>query len=333
MKINKRKDIILFGLKALGQTAFELLKSTYNIRYISDNDKSKWGEIYKGVVIISPDRIKFYNYSVIIASESFDKIAYQLFQQGVYKFEIFDHQYYTEKWNVKIKDEKKPHFLCIGAQKAGTTWLHENLKKHPQIHLPKRKELHYFDKHISNHMDYASFFESEKKLKGEITPAYSNLSYERINLVRELFTEMKIILLLRHPINRVWSHVMMSVCWGKGKKINEVPDSEIYNRIQAYDCIMRTNYINIIENWKAVFPKEQIYIGMFKEIKDNPKKLLNDIFSFLNVSTKIDWDELPYKVKIHSGHYNTIPAKYKEKLWEMYSAFLDELKKVNIQFD
>ncbi len=38
-----------------------------------------------------------------------------------------------------------PHFLGIGAQKAGTTWLHENLQCHPEIFLPEPKELHHFD--------------------------------------------------------------------------------------------------------------------------------------------------------------------------------------------
>ena len=38
-----------------------------------------------------------------------------------------------------------PDFLGIGAQKAGTTWLHDNLKEHPQIWMPPVKELHYLD--------------------------------------------------------------------------------------------------------------------------------------------------------------------------------------------
>ncbi len=38
-----------------------------------------------------------------------------------------------------------PEFLCIGAQKAGTTWLHSQLKQHPHVWLPHVKELHYFD--------------------------------------------------------------------------------------------------------------------------------------------------------------------------------------------
>lgn len=38
-----------------------------------------------------------------------------------------------------------PDFLCIGAQKAGTTWLYQNIKQHPDVLMPPRKEIHYFD--------------------------------------------------------------------------------------------------------------------------------------------------------------------------------------------
>lgn len=41
-----------------------------------------------------------------------------------------------------------PDFLIIGAQKAGTTWLHRNLQAHPQLWMPKEKELHYFDEKL-----------------------------------------------------------------------------------------------------------------------------------------------------------------------------------------
>ena len=42
-----------------------------------------------------------------------------------------------------------PDFLCIGAQKAGTTWLYRNLRAHPRIWMPPEKELHYFDEKLS----------------------------------------------------------------------------------------------------------------------------------------------------------------------------------------
>jgi hypothetical protein len=43
-----------------------------------------------------------------------------------------------------------PDFICIGAQKAGTTWLYDNIRHHPDIWLPPIKELHYFDNKVPN---------------------------------------------------------------------------------------------------------------------------------------------------------------------------------------
>ena len=41
-----------------------------------------------------------------------------------------------------------PDFLVVGAQKAGTTWLYRSLRTHPQVWMPREKELHYFDEKI-----------------------------------------------------------------------------------------------------------------------------------------------------------------------------------------
>ena len=50
-----------------------------------------------------------------------------------------------------------PDFIGIGAQKAGTTWLHRNLQAHPQIYMP-RKEVHYFDRKIRDRTNPVSRF-------------------------------------------------------------------------------------------------------------------------------------------------------------------------------
>jgi hypothetical protein len=48
-----------------------------------------------------------------------------------------------------------PDFIGIGAQKAGTTWLHRNIVDHPQIWIP-RKEVHYFDRKINDRSNVAT---------------------------------------------------------------------------------------------------------------------------------------------------------------------------------
>ena len=70
-----------------------------------------------------------------------------------------------------------PNFLCIGAQKSGTTTLYDILKQHPHIFLPDKKELHFFDiesKYQKGVKYYSSYFQGSNSYLsvGEITPIY-----------------------------------------------------------------------------------------------------------------------------------------------------------------
>ena len=49
-----------------------------------------------------------------------------------------------------MRNPKGPDFICIGAQKAGTTWLYENLNGHPDVWMPPVKEFHYFNRVRAN---------------------------------------------------------------------------------------------------------------------------------------------------------------------------------------
>src|ERR1700756_3579440 len=127
-----------------------------------------------------------------------------------------------------------PDFLCIGAHKAGTTWLYQQLDSHPDFWMPPFKELHYFDQLASvqpassppcrnerdlrflesikslsakPYMDlehYARLFEPKGSLlSGDISPNYSTLSNEVIRRVVGYFPNLKVIFLARDPVERV----------------------------------------------------------------------------------------------------------------------------------
>jgi hypothetical protein len=73
-----------------------------------------------------------------------------------------------------------PEFLCIGAQKAGTTWLHSQLKQHPHVWLPLVKELHYFDSvHLgtSNRMSRARAARKLQNLAQKPAPRAKDVAY------------------------------------------------------------------------------------------------------------------------------------------------------------
>lgn len=327
-----KKNAIIFGATDSGIKAYNFLTSTYNIIFFCDNDKKKWGTYIKGIRVLSPKQLLNHKENkVIIACPNYNDIVAQLFESGVYKFEVYDSQYYTENWHTPKKLQFKPQFLGIGAQKAGTTWLYENLRIHPELYLPAGKELHYFDRDISSNVNYWDLFKGHNKMNGEITPAYSVLSYERIKYIHSILPNVKIILILRNPIERAWSMIMMKYN-ALNIPIEEVNEEEICKFMKLYACINRSNYIQILDNWKSVFPENQIFIGMYEDIRSDPKMFLNNIFHFLGVGEESNFENYPYDKKVFSGEYNGIPKKYKKALNDLYAPFLVEFKKLGFRF-
>src|SRR5690349_11710447 len=91
-----------------------------------------------------------------------------------------------------------PGFLCIGAQKAGTAWLYENLRCHPEVYLHERKEIHYWDRRIHRSVRfYCRYFRDARgRVTGDITPSYSLLGTERVRAIQALAPDLKLLVLL-----------------------------------------------------------------------------------------------------------------------------------------
>ena len=116
-----------------------------------------------------------------------------------------------------------PDFIGIGAQKSGTSWLFKNLRKHPQLYFPETKEIHFFDWYFYKGLNwYCKHFKDAdiSQYKGEITPCYSILSEEKIKFIHQINPKLKIILLLRNPIERAWSHAVMNLVKRTKREIN-----------------------------------------------------------------------------------------------------------------
>jgi len=114
----------------------------------------------------------------------------------------------------------KPFFFCIGAQKAGTTTLHDILTQNKEIALPSEKESHFFsapelyEKGLEYYFNY--FFDSSRLsdclLAGEIDPSYSFFkgTAARINQNFERPQDLRFVFILRNPVARAYSHYLMS---------------------------------------------------------------------------------------------------------------------------
>lgn len=220
-----------------------------------------------------------------------------------------------------------PDFLGIGAQKAGTTWLYENLRHHPDLYLPEPKELHYFDWQFHESLrSYSDIFRpGSQKVKGEITPGYSVIPMERIRFIRAIIPDVRLIFLIRNPIDRAWSQAFMNLVKLPNRQFEKVYESEFYAHFKAERSVRRGDYLTILNNWLSIFPREQMYIGFFENIANRPKDLLSKVFAHMGVSNDVDWTSFPYNKVIYKGPGIPIPQKYREFLAKMYCLEIESL--------
>jgi hypothetical protein len=172
-----------------------------------------------------------------------------------------------------------PAFIIIGAQKAGTTSLYKYLRQHPNIVPALKKEVKFFDCNYDLGLDwYRSHFPYHSKLNGqkmtgEASPHYlfHPLAARRI---ANVLPEVKLIALLRNPVERAYSHYQLNVRRGREplsfeqaidkeeerlqgmrEKILAGEDIPLYNFLH-YSYLAKGIYADQLQYWFAQFPRQ-----------------------------------------------------------------------------
>jgi hypothetical protein len=207
-----------------------------------------------------------------------------------------------------------PDFLVIGAQRAGTTWLHRVLQQHPALWLPPVKELHYFDKlkrkrtwldpherrrvrpktidlwHLSYLLGrrtdrwYAWLFHKAQArglFAGEVTPTYAVLEEEVFRRIHRMNSDIKLAFVMRDPVDRVWSEVNNALM--KGVLRGTLTLDKALGFAHRPGIASSSNYLDTIERLEAVFPETQLYFCFFEALRDRPATFAGEMLSFLGV--------------------------------------------------
>jgi len=168
-----------------------------------------------------------------------------------------------------------PHFLGIGAQKAGTTWLYQMLKMHPEIGFPiqgahEGKEVHFWSVRRRRGLEwYRSLFGSEK-FAGEISPDYSIMPPIRIQALRRFNPAVRLIYILRNPIERAWSAANMRIRL-RPQQHPIINDEYFIRDFEHPSMLRRANYARNLRNWFSVFPRESLLVMRYEQISADPR--------------------------------------------------------------
>ncbi len=185
-----------------------------------------------------------------------------------------------------------PNFLCIGAQRAGTTWLHRILASHPQIYVPtRRKEVHFFDWYYDRGIEwYGKFFlagsqSHRHRAVGEVTPdyLYEDMCPARI---RGILPDVKLIVILRNPVDRAYSHYRMVLRDGI---FTHTFEEVVYGgrKLIGKEIIERGYYSRFIERYLRFFQLDRLLILIFERAVQDPVGTKRHLASFLGLDARL----------------------------------------------
>lgn len=236
-----------------------------------------------------------------------------------------------------------PDFLIIGAAKCGTSSLHEYLEQHPNVGKSLTKQIHFFDRYYERGASWYKVcfpFKWQKSISGEATVHYMThpLAAERAS---RLVPKAKIIVMLRNPTDRAYSHFTME-CRNNNEDLSfedaiEQEENRIRGELEkmlngennngvnyphkAY--VKSGEYFEQIKRWRKFYPEEQILIIKSEDFFDNSEKIINQVFKFLDLP--------PFKLKeyrvIRKGNYDKMNPSTRKKLLEYFKPYNEELYK------
>lgn len=235
-----------------------------------------------------------------------------------------------------------PNFLVIGAQKAGTTWLSEMLKQHPDILTARRKEVFFFandenyQKGIEWYRKQFTGYSGEKAI-GEFTPHYlwSNIASHEFEgelkspeahiAVHKHYPEMKLIVSLRDPVRRAVSAFYHHIRAGRIS-----PRSSILEVGHKHGIISLGYYYRHLTEWMKLFPRKQFLILIFEEqIVQNKEETLKEVFRFLDVDDRFMPEGKKQRYNERAGHLYLYLSYYFPRLAHKLRYYAPALTRLN----
>ena len=243
-----------------------------------------------------------------------------------------------------------PEFLIIGVQKGGTSSLYKYLEEHPCVAPALVKEVHFFDNKTrdhkygkgmpwyrshfaySAHRTYHNLVHHQQLITGEASPDYIFDPFAP-KRVASLLPQAKLILMLRNPVDRTYSHYLHNVraFWdpkreplsfeeaiaieetrlkGEIEKLQQDDSYFSYNYMH-YTYLRRGIYADQLERWFEFFPREQILILKSEDFFADPGLIFKQVLEFLDLPTF----ELSEYISFNARTQNSLDIPPEIKAW------------------
>ena len=190
-----------------------------------------------------------------------------------------------------------PQFLVAGAAKSGSSTLYHYLSLHPEVFMPDEKEPAFFSKYYDKGVDwYESLFSEAQsgQVAGEATVEYMVNPDSPVRIAK-LLPDIKLIFILRNPVDRAWSHYWHRVKNGEdARQFDEIMKSD--DIFQEY-FVQYGLYYKCLKRYYDIFNNDQIKIIILEDAKKDFPATIRKLYSFIGVSAEYNVESVKVKNK------------------------------------
>lgn len=202
-----------------------------------------------------------------------------------------------------------PDFMIIGAAKSGTRWLADGLSRNPACFLADT-EVHYFSTYFGRETPewYAAHFAAARpgQLRGERSNSYMSnpLAAARIH---DAAPDARLVAILRNPIERAYSGYCMRL--DRAKVTRDIAAHLDPANPLSREILENGLYHRQLSRFLALYPREQLHVALYDDIKARPADLLGEISAFLGAPHVFDATTLVERANARKA--SGIPHIYK----------------------
>jgi hypothetical protein len=224
-----------------------------------------------------------------------------------------------------------PDFVIVGTAKGGTTSLYHLLTRHPLVESAAAKELHFFDNHFSEGVQwYRRCFptprlkDGRRTITGEATPCLGHSDVpERM---AKVIPQARLIVMLRNPIDRAYSMYHHRVRNGhETRTFEEVVEADLDDG--SAGLLSRSIYVDHLVRWSRFFPKKQLLVLKSEDFFESPQQSLKVVLDFLDLP---EWEPEDSKLlgnKRNEGRYEEMDPATRRRLEEYFEPHNQRLYK------
>lgn len=177
------------------------------------------------------------------------------------------------------------HFIVIGSMKSGTTSLYQHLLAHPEVAMSRMKETDFFIEGMNWPLGqdwYDGQFDKGATVTGEVSPNYTkhDIFHGVPERIKDYDPQTKLIFLARDPVDRFISHYRHSLMMGHA----DVQPADLLDSRNGQHMLETSRYAAQCEVFLKTFPRDQLLILDFAELRDDPQASMDKVTAFLDLA-------------------------------------------------